>query len=70
MTAIMADRPRLIIDCPELIRRAIKLRVWKEDSSISEVVIQAIRQAYPNEIAETERKIEEERKVKRKGKDH
>jgi hypothetical protein len=70
MTAIMADRPRLIIDCPELIRRAIKLRVWKEDSSISEVVIQAIRKAYPDEIAETERKIEEERKAKGRKKDH
>jgi hypothetical protein len=68
MLAIMAERPRLIIDCPELIRRAVRIRVGKEDSSISEVVIKAIRQAFPDEIAEAEQHLEKERK--RKGKDH
>lgn len=68
MTAIMADRPRLIIDCTNMIRRAVKLRAAREDSSASEVVMKAIRTCFPDEIREVERLMEEEKKRK-KGRD-
>lgn len=65
MLATMADRPRLIIDCPNTVRRAAKLRAAKEDSSVSEVVMAALRSYLAAEIVEAEKHIERERQKKR-----
>lgn len=62
MAAIMAERPRLIIDCTNLVRRAVKLRAAKEDASASEIVIRAIRAYCSPEIREAERLMEDEKK--------
>lgn len=63
--SIVADRPRLIIDCTNVVRRAVKLKAAKDDASVSEVVIMAIRSYCAQEIREAERIMDEERKKKK-----
>lgn len=63
--ALVADRPRLIIDCTNVVRRAVKLKAAKDDASVSEVVIMAIRAYCAQEIREAERIMDEERKKKK-----
>jgi hypothetical protein len=63
----MAERTRLIIDCPDVIRRAVHLRRLKMASGTtnSDVVVEILREALAQEIREVE---SYQRQEKRKGK--
>ena len=56
MPALMAERIRLIVDTDDLIRRAVRLRALKRgsDVTVSDVVNEALRKEFAEEIAEVE----------------
>lgn len=62
MSVMAAERPRLIIDCTNVVRRAVKLRAAKDDASASEVVMRAIRDYCSLEIREAEKIMNEEKR--------
>jgi hypothetical protein len=57
MSALMAERIRLIIDTEDVVRRAVRLRALKMggDVTISDVVNAVLREALAVEIAEVEK---------------
>lgn len=65
MSAMAAERPRLIIDCTNVVRRAVKLRAAKDDASASEIVMRAIWAYCSMEIREAEKIMDDEKRRKK-----
>lgn len=53
-------RPRMIFDCPERMRRAIKIRAAKTGISPSDVVVRILEASLANELREADENIANE----------
>lgn len=51
LSSMPTERPRMIFDCPDEFRRAIRIRAGLTDQSTSEVVLEALRAFLTRELA-------------------
>lgn len=65
MSATMAERPRLIFDCSDVIRRAVRLYAAKHDLSTSDTISKAIETLCKAEVDEAREILTREAKKKR-----
>lgn len=64
MSALMAERIRLIVDTEERLRRAVRIAAARRGISPSDVLNSLIEDHLPNEVAEAEKAIKEEQDPK------